>query len=178
MSCIPLAKRIGAVNVLKRLPNGRWRGYNTDHFGFSSTLKLLPKGKWQQRPALICGRGGAGLAVGHALLDTGIRPHWVSRQGKLRYEMLQSTPDFFRTFGLIVQATPLGTYPNTESPPLPYAELQREQLLYDLVYNPAETLFLREGHSRGCYTINGEAMLYAQAEESWRIWQEQEHKIP
>lgn len=170
----PLAQRIGAINVLKKLPNGRWRGYNTDYMGFKNTLALLPKGDWQKRPALICGKGGAGKAVGLALQDIGIRPYWVSRENRktdLSYTDLQTTPGRLRDFGLLVQATPLGTHPNTEAPLLPYEQLQKRQLLYDLAYNPSLTPFLRMGIERGCYTKNGINMLYAQAEEAWKIWQ-------
>ena len=169
----PLARRTASANALHRLPDGRWRGYNTDYTGFVDTLALLPDGDWRQRPALICGQGGAGRAVGAALQDIGLRPQWVSRRpgADLTYQDLQSAPELLQTFGLIVQATPLGTYPSDEAPSLPYSALLSRQLLYDLAYNPPETPFLRAGRERKCHTINGEAMLYAQAEESWRIWQ-------
>ena len=169
----PLAERIGAVNVLKKLPDGRWKGYNTDYAGFGSTLSSLPREVWQRSMALICGTGGSAKAVGAFLEDVSIRVEWVSRQShrsNISYEYLQSHPDCLREFALVVQATPLGTLPNQEAPFLPYEYLSGSQFLYDLAYNPPKTPFLRQGEAKGCLTKNGLDMLYAQAEESWQIW--------
>ena len=172
----PIAARIGAVNVLKKLPNGRVFGYNTDYIGFSDTLHLLPGSLWKEQKALICGQGGAGRAVKLALEAMGIQVCSISRtegRGDLTYATLASNPSQLHRFGLLVQATPLGTYPNTESPPLPYDALNSSHLLYDLAYNPPKTPFLQEGEKKHCYTKNGNEMLAIQAEAAWQIWEKE-----
>ena len=170
----PLAARIGAVNVLKKQRDGRWVGYNTDYAGFGRTLFELPVSVWSSSSALICGTGGAAKAVGTLLKDVGMRVCVLSRarsRADMTYEAICAAPTQSQDFALWVQATPLGTYPNEELPQLPYTYAQPGQFFYDLAYNPEQTPFLREGIKQGCHTKNGLEMLYAQAKESWLIWE-------
>ncbi len=159
------AKAVGAINVVKS-ENGLLTGYNTDVEGFRSAL---PKeGIWRKKPALILGTGGGAKAVRAALNQEGIVSFTVSGSGKgdFSYDTL---PDLAE-FGLIVNATPLGTYPNTQTAPqLCYQQIGTENYLFDLVYNPPHTLFLRLGAAAPGQ--NGMAMLIAQAEAAWAIWQ-------
>jgi len=167
------AEKVGAVNVVRRQPNGTLRGFNSDLYGFRKSLE-----DWEafqkNRPeaALILGYGGAAKAVEAALRDLKISRQIVSRdaaKGDLTYADL--TPDVLETHRLLVNTTPLGTYPRVEAcPDLPYGLLTDGHLLYDLVYNPAQTRFLREGATRGAATHNGYRMLELQAERSWDIW--------
>ena len=119
------------------------------------------------------GTGGASSAVAYALKQLEIRAQFVSRtpkEGQLAYEEL--TPELFQKYTLIVNCTPLGTFPNiTDCPPIPYEYLTPQHLLYDLIYNPAETTFLQKGKQRGATICNGLQMLVLQAEKSWEIWQ-------
>ena len=170
------AKRIGAVNTLKRLPNGGWRGYNTDYIGFRESL-----GGWMGAAvdgvrALILGTGGAAKAVQVALEDLQVPYHYVSRSarpGVFAYTDL--TPELLQEYRLIINTTPLGMAPNTETAPeLPYAALRASHWLYDLVYNPETTEFMQRGLAAGAQVKNGLEMLIAQAEAAWAIWQEKE----
>jgi shikimate dehydrogenase len=167
------AEKVGAVNVVRRQPDGTLRGFNSDLYGFRKALE-----DWEafqkNRPerALILGYGGAAKAVEAALRELGIFYKIVSRdaeKGDLTYADL--SPEVLETHHLLVNTTPLGTYPDVEaSPDVPYAFLTDRHLLYDLVYNPAQTRFLREGATRGAATHNGYRMLELQAERSWEIW--------
>ncbi len=164
------AKAAGSANTLCELPDGRWKGYNTDAPGFLLTLRddfnAFEK-------VLVLGTGGAASAVIAALENRGKTVKTVSRSGRgdFSYEKLREIG--FSGYGLIVNCTPLGTFPATEeAPKIPYDQLKAGQILYDLVYNPAETLFLQRGKERGCRTKNGYEMLINQAEHSWQIWQE------
>ena len=165
------AARVGAVNVVERLPDGRLRGHNTDVLAFRDSLQRFFPGGAGSR-ALVLGAGGASKAVGVALSDLGIA-HWsVSRNplgSGLTYEEL--TPALVAAHPLIINATPLGTFPHVEEcPPLPYETLTPQHYLYDLVYNPAETLFMANGQAAGAQVKNGFEMLCLQAEAAWRIW--------
>mgnify|MGYP002623888614 CR=1 FL=1 len=168
------AKSIGAVNVVKVERNGRaikLHGYNTDCIGFSKSLKPLLR-PWHTE-ALVLGTGGASKAVVYALKKLGISVSFVSRQageGKMAYADI--TANTITTHTLIVNTTPLGMHPNVEScPPIPYDWLSTRHLLYDLVYNPLETLFMRKGHAAGVYKVkNGLEMLHLQAEAAWQLW--------
>lgn len=169
------AKAIGAVNVVKvEEKDGKLflRGYNSDVIGFANSL--LPLLKEHHRKAFVLGTGGASRAVVYALEKLNIEVHLVSRrpqQGQYTYEML--TPELLSTHHLIVNCTPLGTYPNVDTcPALPYEALTAQHLLYDLVYNPEETLFLSKGREQGAVTKNGYEMLILQAEAAWQFWQE------
>ncbi len=163
------AQVIGAVNTIK-LTNGKLQGYNTDYIGFSKSLKPLLKP--HQTKALILGTGGSSKAVVYALTLLGIGHHSVSREpaeGQLSYDEL--TKEIICEHTVIVNTTPLGMYPNVNAcPDIPYRYLTKQHLLFDLVYNPAETLFLRKGKAQGAIIKNGQEMLELQAEAAWSIW--------
>ncbi|WP_128543179.1 shikimate dehydrogenase family protein [Larkinella soli] len=169
------AARIGAVNTIRVLPDGRKIGYNSDYYGFRSTLEEWLQTLGLHAPALqalVLGNGGAAKAVATALTDLGIRYRPVSRTPSaeaLSYEAL--SPEIMDEYRLIVNTSPVGTYPNVEaSPAIPYRLLSKNHLLYDLVYNPTETRFLQLGREQGASTYNGLPMLHRQAEKSWEIW--------
>ncbi|MFC5410954.1 shikimate dehydrogenase family protein [Larkinella bovis] len=169
------AGRIGAVNTIRILPDGRKIGYNTDYYGFRSSLEDWLRAQ-EIGPAtlhaLVLGNGGAARAVVAALNDLQIRYRLISRQQTaeaLSYEAL--TPEILDEYRLIINTSPVGTYPNIDaSPAIPYGMLTRRHLLYDLVYNPAETRFLQKGREQGAATHNGLPMLHLQAEKAWEIW--------
>ncbi len=166
------AERIGAVNCVK-IENGKLKGYNTDIFGLRSSIAKLLNGSFVDR-ALVLGTGGASSAVQYMLAEMGVEFELVSRdplKATITYSTL-STEDITRS-KLIINTTPLGTYPDVDSAPqLPYAYVSPSHFLFDLVYNPPLTQFLSYGEQRGAKILNGETMLLAQAEESWRIWQQ------
>ena len=167
------ARAIGAVNTI-RVDNGRFYGYNTDVIGFRESLRdWLAEANASIRSALVLGTGGASKAVCYALTQLGIAWQLVSRTPKegcltnndLRKETALASID------LVVNCTPLGTFPNVDTcPDLPYESLNPAIRLYDLVYNPEETLFLRRGREQGCPVKNGLEMLHRQAEAAWKIW--------
>ena len=164
----PLARSIGAVNTVKFLENHKTRGYNTDYFGFKTALEEFLNGRTIGY-ALVLGSGGASLAVRKVLHDMDIAFEIVSRQGKLSYDNLPKP--LVKKSRLIINCTPLGTHPDTSSrPPIPYEILGPEHYLFDLVYNPPETAFLKKGKENLCKTQNGLAMLRYQAEKAWEIW--------
>ena len=173
------AKKIGAVNCLKRwqMANGRWQtaGYNTDIVGFERSLTPLLKPYHEQ--ALILGTGGASKAVAHVLDKSKIKFRYVSRlmDQKTRSPEILSYKDIdTKIIGeslLIINTTPLGMFPKIdECPMLPYEHLTPKHLLYDLTYNPEESLFLKKGKEKGAAIKNGLEMLQLQAEEAWKIW--------
>ena len=164
------AESIGAVNTIK-IKNNKLIGFNTDHYGFKTSL--IPHLNSTHKKALILGTGGASKAVVYALTSLGIETTFVSRskktKGILNYKDLTITDIEQHT--LIVNCTPLGTYPNIEeSPPIPYSGIKKKHLLYDLIYNPIETKFLSSGKKVNAKTLNGLKMLQLQAEKSWEIW--------
>jgi shikimate dehydrogenase len=169
----PEAAKIGAVNTIriKRSPgNIHLKGYNSDAYGFrESLIPLLGAG---HRYALVLGTGGASKAVTHVLEQLGINFQYVSRtpaEGQLHY--LDLCYAVMKKHTLIVNTTPLGTHPNTSAfPNIPYDLLTPDHVLYDLVYNPPETEFLRLGRQKGARIMNGHEMLVLQAEKSWEIW--------
>ena len=167
------AARVGAVNVIKR-EGSDLIGYNSDYYGFMESLRLMIGDSHQIKTALILGTGGASKAVKVALEDLGIAYKFVSRSAKkadYTYDHLMANAEIVKSVDLIVNCTPLGTYPKVEcAPELPYDVLHAGQYLYDLVYNPEVTKFLQEGKSRGAATKNGLDMLHLQAEKSWEIW--------
>jgi shikimate dehydrogenase len=144
-------------------------GANTDIIGFKESILPHVKGHNQ---ALVLGTGGAAKAAFHVLEDLGIECNSVSRrpdEGDFTYDDL-TTEDIWE-HSIIVNCTPLGMYPNVqEAPDIPYESITPEHLLFDMIYNPAETVFLKHGRIRGATTINGLRMLERQAEESWKIW--------
>ncbi|MCC5920854.1 MAG: shikimate dehydrogenase [Cyclobacteriaceae bacterium] len=166
----PEARRIGAVNTIQR-QGDQWIGHNTDTIGFrDSLLNLLGDAKPQR--GLILGNGGAALAVKVALEDLDIPYSQVSRQAGLDYTYEQLDASVLSSHHLIINTTPLGMFPEVESKPLiDYQSIGKEHFAYDLVYNPAETLFLKLAKSQGAKTLNGLPMLYGQAEAAWQIWQ-------
>jgi shikimate dehydrogenase len=166
------AARVGAVNVIEVRPDGRLIGHNTDYMGFRESLRTFYPVPAAGARALVLGTGGAAKAVAVALRELGIAYWLVSRDimgQHLTYADL--TPEVIAAHPLIINTTPLGTYPNVDAcAPLPYAALTPQHYLYDLVYNPRETLFLEKGREAGANTKNGFDMLERQAEAAWAIW--------
>ena len=165
-------KRIKAVNVIK-IQDGKLVGYNSDFHGFKISLqKFLSGGNASQNlKALVLGTGGASKAVKAALEDLKIEYKTVSRtkgQADLTYDEL---PEVIELFKLIINTSPVGMYPAVDQcPAIPYDKLTSDYFLYDLVYNPEVTLFLKKGADKGARTKNGIDMLYLQAEKAWEIW--------
>lgn len=170
------AGAIGAVNTI-RIEGSKLIGYNTDAAGFTLGLDNLLSSRplnTSELRALILGTGGASKAVSWVLQQKDIPYRFVSRQpegDQLSYNQIDAA--LLHEYRLVINTTPVGMYPDVAAAPkLPYAALQSDHLLYDLVYNPEETQFLKEGHQRGAATLNGLSMLYAQAERAWEIWNE------
>lgn len=166
------AKKIGAVNVIK-IKDGKLKGFNTDSDAFLETIeKWLPKNKILQ--ALILGTGGSSKAVQEALKKLKIKFKVVSRdagKGDLVYEDLEKNPKRITESLLIINTTPLGMSPNTETmPPIDYELIGPDHYVYDLIYNPARTMFLQKAEMRNATIKNGLEMLHIQAEKSWTIW--------
>lgn len=164
-----VAGEIGAVNCIT-FKDGQTRGYNTDAPAFEQSLKPLLKPHHEK--ALVLGTGGASKAVIYTLKKLNIPYQLVSRgigPGLISYGDL--TGDIIKEHKLIINTTPLGLYPNTDSyPPLSYNKIGMQHLLYDLIYNPAETRFLSLGRAHGATIKNGVEMLELQAEASWELW--------
>lgn len=165
------ASEIGAVNTIKFSSDGKLVGYNTDVVGFEKSL--IPLLKTHHTKALILGTGGASKAVAYVLKKLDIDYFKVSRNpiDNLALAYADISNQLLNEYSLIINCSPLGTYPNiNEKPMIPYQFLTSKHLLYDLIYNPVETAFLIEGKKRGTQVKNGLEMLELQAEESWRIW--------
>jgi shikimate dehydrogenase len=181
------AKEIGAVNCIRITPESpiaavfsgevgikdkeyRLEGFNTDAYGFEMSLKPLLQPHHVR--ALILGTGGASRAVKHVLSKLNIYSRLVSRESnvdRLTYNDL--TPEIISQYQLIINTTILGMAPNTDKcPDIPYEAIAEGHILYDLIYNPEETLFLQKGREQGAVTKNGAEMLVLQAEKSWEIW--------
>jgi shikimate dehydrogenase len=168
------ALEVGAVNVLKvthERGKPRLYGYNTDVIGFEKSI--TPHLKPHHTKALILGSGGASKAIEYVLNKLGIEITRVSRtekSGFITYQVLDK--ETISEHLIIVNATPLGTFPDIETcPDIPYQYITEKHLLFDVVYNPAETLFLKKGKAQGANTINGKKMLIEQAESAWKIWE-------
>ncbi len=164
------AKIIGAINTIK-IENNKLIGFNTDYFGFKQSLK--PFLEISQERALILGTGGASKAVYHALTSLNINCLFVSRNPKQENEISYNDVDEYviKHHQIIVNTTPVGTFPNiNDKPAIDYSQITSKHLLYDLVYNPAETEFLKEGKLQGAIVLNGLQMLQLQAEKAWDIW--------
>ncbi len=171
----PDTAKIGAVNVIKiiRLPKGKLKlvGYNSDIIGFTQSIEplLLPSHK----KALILGTGGSSKAVYHGLANLGIESKFVSRTpqpGMFTYEELNA--EILAEHTVIVNCTPVGMFPKVDfCPEIPYEHLTPDHLLYDLLYNPNETLFMKKGKEKGAVTKNGLEMLLLQAFAAWEIWE-------
>ena len=163
------AEQIGAVNTIC-FENGSKVGYNTDIFGFTESLKVNKI--YNIDSALILGTGGAAKTIIYFCNKNNIPFNIVSRQeSNLNLSYNELNEDIFKKRVLIVNCTPLGTYPDiNKCPKLPYDLINKENILFDLVYNPSETLFMKKGKKIGCKTLNGYEMLRLQAEMSWKIW--------
>ena len=166
--------KIGAVNVIKIIrQKGKAKlvGYNSDIIGFTQSIQPLLQP--HHKHALLLGTGGASKAVYHGLANLGIESTFVSRTKKdatfLTYEEL--TPEIMQEYTIIVNCTPVGMYPKVDfCPDIPYDLLTPNHLLYDLLYNPNETLFMKKGEAKGAVTKNGLEMLLLQAFAAWEIW--------
>ncbi|MDT0688379.1 shikimate dehydrogenase [Salegentibacter sp. F188] len=164
------AEAIGAVNTIKIEEDRSLTGYNTDYVGFSAAIKpMLKNGNYR---ALILGTGGASKAVAFAFQKLGIKYLYVSRNpktGQISYQDLDE--EILQKHRIIVNTTPLGTFPNTEDhPDIPYQYLTQDHLAYDLIYNPSTTKFIELAAKNGATTSNGLRMLQLQAEKAWEIW--------
>ena len=165
------AKKIGAVNTIKFTKKGRLKGYNTDIYGFKKSIK--PHIKKHHKKALILGTGGASKAIAYVLKQLNIQFHFVSRQQSkaVSYTYDTLTETIINDHQIIINCSPVGTFPNVnEAPNIPYGGLSKKHVLFDLIYNPSQTVFLKHGKNRGATTINGYDMLVFQAEKSWKIW--------
>ncbi len=166
----PEAKEIGSVNVIK-FKEGKLIGYNSDIYGFEKSFKK--KLKLIHKKALILGTGGASKAIQYVLTRNNISYKIVSRnnnKGVISYANLDK--EIISEYLIIINCTPLGTFPNTDQKPnIPYKYITNNHYLYDLVYNPPITNFIKEGLNKKSITENGLKMLEQQAEKAWEIWQ-------
>ncbi len=169
----PEARAIGAVNVIRVEHQGKkitLKGYNSDVIGFTQSIEPLLEN--YHKKALVLGTGGASKAVSYGLKSLGLETVYVSRYerpGTIQYGTI--TPDVVKEYNVIVNCTPLGMFPKTEEcPSLPYEAMNERNILYDLIYNPDETLFMRKGAERGATVKNGLEMLLLQAFASWEFW--------
>ena len=172
----PEARAIGAVNVIRVTHQGKevkLKGYNSDVIGFTKSIEPMLDKKWHQK-ALILGTGGASKAIDYGLRNLGLETVFVSRYEKPDTICYQDiTPDIVKEYNVIVNCTPVGMYPKTEEcPQLPYEAMDSHTILYDLIYNPDETLFMKRGAQYGAMTKNGLEMLLLQAFASWEFWHE------
>ena len=165
-----VAKAIGAVNTIKKIDNKNI-GFNTDSIGFEKSLIPLIENKIPKN-ALILGSGGASKAVKYVLKKLKINYSTVSRkEGKSEFVYENLNEVILNKFKMIINCSPVGTFPNINNcPNIPYEFLTKDHILYDLVYNPIESLFLKRGRKLGCKTKNGLEMLEIQANESWSVW--------
>ncbi|RYJ41834.1 shikimate dehydrogenase family protein [Flavobacterium beibuense] len=164
------ARIIGAVNTITISKKGKLKGYNTDYFGFKKALKPLLESHHEK--ALILGTGGASKAIAYALRKLKIEYDFVSRTATdviFSYDDLDK--EIFDEYQIIINTTPVGTYPNVnEYPALDYNLFTEKHIAFDLVYNPEETAFLKKAAAHGATTSNGYKMLVYQAEKAWKIW--------
>lgn len=176
------AQEIGAVNVVKMYKGSAmermYKGYNTDAIGFMDSIQPLLT--TADKKALVLGTGGASKAVCYGLKKLGVEvkllsrsPHLSSPWGEMiGYDYLKAHPEILQEYTVIVNATPLGMWPDVDRcPDIPYDELGSQHLLFDCIYNPEETLFLQKGREHGCRIMNGMGMLLGQAKAAWRIWE-------
>ena len=164
------AASIGAVNTIKIIGDKKI-GYNTDHIGFERSISSLIVDKKPEN-ALLLGSGGASKAIKYVLKKLNINHTTVSREsGKSDYTYEDIDEALIKKNKIIINCSPVGTFPEIKNcPKIPYEYLSKEHILYDLVYNPIKTLFLKKGDQIGCKTKNGLEMLEIQANESWKIW--------
>ena len=169
----PEARAIGAVNVIRVVHEGKnikLRGYNSDVIGFTQSIE--PMLESYHKKALVLGTGGASKAIAYGLKSLGIEPVFVSRYerpGTIQYGSI--TPEVVHEYPVIVNCTPLGMFPKVDTcPDLPYEAMDDKNILYDLIYNPDETLFMKLGAKQGASVKNGLEMLLLQAFASWEFW--------
>ena len=169
----PEARAIGAVNVIRVVHEGKnikLRGYNSDVIGFTQSIE--PMLESYHKKALVLGTGGASKAIAYGLKSLGIEPVFVSRYerpGTIQYGSI--TPEVVHEYPVIVNCTPLGMFPKVDTcPDLPYEAMDDKNILYDLIYNPDETLFMTLGAKQGASVKNGLEMLLLQAFASWEFW--------
>lgn len=175
-SISPEALAIGAVNVIRVTHKGNktlLKGYNSDVIGFTKSIEPMLDKKWHQK-ALILGTGGASKAINYGLRNLGLETVYVSRYERpdtIQYSRI--TPEVVKEYNVIVNCTPLGMYPKIDTcPDLPYEAMDNHTILYDLIYNPDETLFMKRGAEYGANVKNGLEMLLLQAFASWEFWHE------
>jgi len=175
-SISPEARAIGAVNVIKVIHEGKkvkLKGYNSDVIGFTQSIEPMIETRFHKK-ALILGTGGASKAIDYGLKALGLETVFVSRYerpGTIQYQSI--TPEVVKEYNVIVNCTPLGMYPKTEECPLlPYEAMDSRTILYDLIYNPDETMFMKRGAEYGANVKNGLEMLLLQAFASWEFWHE------
>ena len=172
----PEARAIGAVNVIRVTHEGkktRLKGFNSDVIGFTQSIEPMIDRKWHKK-ALVLGTGGASKAVAYGLRSLNIEPVFVSRYERpdtIQYDKV--TTEVVKEYNVIVNCTPVGMYPHVdECPQLPYEAMDSHTILYDLIYNPDQTLFMRKGAEQGASVKNGLEMLLLQAFASWEFWHE------
>lgn len=168
----PVSSAVGAVNTVKRTASG-WKGFNTDVFGFKQMIK--PFFKSHHERALILGTGGASKAVAHVLEELGCKVVYLSRNPENEFEFgyTEVNEQMLKSCKIIVNTTPIGTFPNvSEKPAIPYEYITNQHLCIDLIYNPEKTTFLELSEKQGAWVLNGKTMLEQQAEKSWEIWNE------
>jgi len=173
-SVSPEARAIGAVNVIRVTHKGNdiiLKGFNSDVIGFTKSIEPMLEKKWHSK-ALILGTGGASKAIDYGLKALGLETVFVSRYerpGTIQYGNI--TPEVVKEYNVIVNCTPVGMYPHSEEcPQLPYEAMDSHTILYDLIYNPDETMFMRRGAQYGANVKNGLEMLLLQAFASWEFW--------
>ena len=164
------AKKIGAVNTITVDKNGKTKGYNTDWYGFKKSIaqNIRP----DHKKALILGTGGSSKAVAFALKKLKIEVTFVSRtKTRKGFQYADLSQKILSEYQIIINCTPLGTSPNVDiCPEIPYEFLTKDQLVFDLIYNPEKTLFLQKSEQQGATIQNGKEMLVFQAEKAWEIW--------
>jgi shikimate dehydrogenase len=169
------AAQVGAINTVKIIRSGsqkKLKGFNTDIYGFENSL--MPMLNEKHKKALILGTGGASKAIKHILdknsidyLSASIETELFDKE--IRYEQIDET--LLKEHLIIIHATPLGTFPKVDNcPSIPYEYITSDHVLFDLVYNPELTLFLKKGQEKGASTKNGLEMLHLQAIKAWEIW--------
>jgi shikimate dehydrogenase len=160
-----IARKIGSVNTIK-IENNKLIGYNTDIIGFERSIDPLIK---ERKKALILGNGGSSKTVQYVLNKKRIEYTVISRSGSKNYHNINKE-DILNHI-IIINTTPLGMFPNIESyPDIPYQYINKKHLIFDLIYNPEETHFIKKAKNKGCEIKNGLEMLKIQANESWKIW--------
>jgi shikimate dehydrogenase len=164
-------KAVNTIRITRQRNEIELSGFNTDAYGFETSIR--PFLKRDHKKALILGTGASSRTVAYVFGKLGVEYAFVSRTGKATLSYEQLNKEVISGYHLIVNTTPAGTWPEVNaSPDIPYSFLSPEHLLFDLVYNPEESLFLSKGKAMGAVTLNGYEMLKHQAERAWEIWNE------